>query len=98
MAKEFSFPFYKSKAWEHCRKSYSKSVGGLCENCLAKGIVKAGRIVHHIVPLTPQNISNPAITLGWDNLKLLCMDCHAEVHNRQNIGYKFDEDGNIIET
>lgn len=72
--------FYSSKKWKRCRNEYSKSAQHLCERCLRRGIVKPGEIVHHKIEITPENISDPSITLSYDNLELLCRDCHAEVH------------------
>lgn len=31
--------FYSTWAWRNCRALYIKSVGGLCERCLAKGLI-----------------------------------------------------------
>lgn len=74
--------FYSSGAWKKCRESYRKSVGGLCENCLKKGIYTPGEIVHHnIEHVTPDNVDNPEVTLSFDNLELLCRDCHAKEHD-----------------
>ena len=39
-------------------------------------------IVHHLIELDPVNINNPEITLNFNNLELLCRDCHAEVHEQ----------------
>ena len=103
--KEFAKSFYLSAAWKKCRASYIKSVDGICENCLRKGLYTPGKIVHHKIHLTPENINNPNISLSWDNLELLCQDCHTEEHDsdiRQGKGlkerrYKFDKAGNCIE-
>lgn len=92
--KEFAASFYKSKAWQHCRSSYAKSVGGLCEQCLKAGLVKTGDIVHHKVKLTPANINDPAVSLSWNNLELLCRDCHAKAHGTAK-RYKVDEMGRV---
>ena len=74
--------FYSSGAWKKCRENYRKSVGGLCENCLKKGIYTPGDIVHHsITHVTPDNVDNPEVTLSFDNLELLCRDCHAKEHD-----------------
>ena len=78
--KEFAKKFYKSKAWQKARQSYAASVGWLCEECLRKGMVTPGEIVHHKIFLTPENIGNPAVTLAFENLELLCRDCHAAKH------------------
>lgn len=67
----------------------------MCEVCLAKGIYKPGVIVHHKIHLTPELIAQPEITLSFDNLQLLCRDCHALAH-RPEKRYKCDELGRII--
>ena len=92
--KEFAKKFYKSKAWQNTRDAYAASVGGLCEDCLERGLYKAGEIVHHKRALTPENISDPLVTLAWDNLKLLCRDCHAKEHGSVK-RYKVDEFGKV---
>ena len=91
----FARSFYKSKAWQRTREAYAASKGGLCERCLQSGAYKAGEIVHHKQELTPENINEPEITLAWDNLELLCRDCHAKVHKKAR-RYKVDEYGRVI--
>ena len=91
--------FYATPAWKHTRKAYRQSVGGLCERCLAKGIVTPAEIVHHIVPLTDDNISNLDLALGWGNLQALCRKCHAEVHEEMKAKgqrYTIDEMGRVV--
>ena len=91
MAKEFSRAFYKSAAWQACRSSYWRQVGGLCEDCLKAGRFTPGVEVHHIEELTPDNIGNPAVTLNPDNLVLLCHDCHMARHKGQTKRYTVDK-------
>ena len=97
--KTFAKQFYTSRAWSRCRVAYRKSVGGLCEVCLTKGLYKPGEIVHHKIELTPMNITNPKITLDWNNLQLVCRDCHAQIHDgrhgRKKRRYTINEDGSI---
>lgn len=93
---EFAKGFYRSKAWQQCRDGYARSVGGLCERCLAKGLYRPGEIVHHVKPLTADNIADPQITLSWDNLELVCRDCHGELHRRKARRYRVvDELGHV---
>lgn len=40
------------------------------------------------------NIYNPDITLNFDNLELLCIDCHNKEHFAENI---FNEAGELVE-
>jgi 5-methylcytosine-specific restriction endonuclease McrA len=93
--KKYAETFYKSKAWQQCRDAYMRSVGGLCERCFAKGIVKAGEIVHHKKPITPANITDPNITLSFNNLQLVCRECHAEAHGARQTRYMIDEYGRV---
>lgn len=94
--KEYAKHFYKSIKWQDCRNAYSTSVGGLCERCLKAGEYTPGEIVHHKIPITPENINNPEITLSWDNLELLCRDCHSLVHNGSKRRYKVDAYGHVV--
>lgn len=60
------------------------------------GIYTPGKIVHHKTRLTPDNIHDTSITLNWDNLMLVCQDCHAKVHKTEaHERYFIDEFGNI---
>ena len=90
--------FYKSYAWQQCRDAYAKSVGGLCERCLQRGLYTPGEIVHHKIHLTPGNITDPKITTSFDNLCLLCRTCHEEIHKRPRsfMRYTIDKDGRVI--
>ena len=93
--KEFARDFYFSPAWKKTREAYKKSVGGLCEICWAKGIVRPGEIVHHKIHLSPDNISDQNISLSWDNLQCVCRDCHARLHGEEK-RYELDEFGRVI--
>lgn len=95
MAREFAKDFYNSIQWRECRESYARSKGYLCERCMERGIYRAGEIVHHKIHLTPENINDPSITLSFDNLKLVCRDCHAVEHKPEK-RYKFDELGKLV--
>lgn len=95
--KDYAKTFYKSKAWQKCRAGYMKSVGGLCERCLMRGLIVPGVIVHHKCYLTPENIKDPSITLNFSNLEYLCHDCHNKEHFKENFEkrYKIDENGAV---
>ena len=93
--REFAEGFYNSPAWKATRKAYSKSKGGLCERCLAKGLISPGEAVHHKIHLTPENINDPNVTLNWSNLELLCRNCHGEEHKKIKRRYKVDELGRV---
>ena len=95
--REFAKGFYQSKEWLDTRQAYAASVGWLCEDCLAKGLYTPGKVVHHVTPLTPQNIRNPAVALSWNNLRLVCQGCHAAEH-RQKSGRRYEvmPDGTVV--
>lgn len=100
--KDYAKTFYKSKQWQQCRLAYLKSVGGLCERCLAKGLIVPGKIVHHKIHLSPENIKNPHISLDWNNLELVCHQCHNEIHdtdlhkNKTTKRYLIDPNGKVF--
>ena len=94
--KEFAQQFYSSRPWQDTRRAYRKSVGGLCEECLKHGVYRAGEIVHHKIPIDPNNINNPNITLNWNNLVYLCRDCHGKMHDKKMRRYTVDEMGRVI--
>ena len=82
MAQAFAKSFYSSKTWQDCRNGYKAYRRHLCEDCLARGLYVPGDIVHHVVELTPENIGDPNVSLNWDNLRLVCRQCHGDVHNK----------------
>lgn len=102
--KDFAEAFYKSKRWKACRLAYFKYRNGICERCR-----EAGKIVHHKIRLTPNNIHDSSVTLSFDNLELLCQDCHNKEHDvemksgrrekkkpKTNLRYSIDQNGNIL--
>lgn len=93
-----SFPFYRSKPWKQCRAAYIRSVNGLCERCLEKGIVKAADIVHHIIELDDEKARDPEIAFNFDNLQALCIECHNEIHfgKSKPKRYIIAEDGRVL--
>lgn len=95
MSKPYAQQFYSSEAWNQTRKAYRKSVGGLCEKCLAKGLYVPGVIVHHKIHLTPQNVHIPEIAMDWGNLELVCRECHAEEHGKRKKRYTVDGFGRV---
>jgi len=95
MAKDYAKPFYNSKAWQKTQAAYMASKYYVCENC--GGVA---HLVHHITPITPVNIVNPVITLHWNNLQALCIDCHNTVHMVGAIcakGLRFNSRGDLIQ-
>lgn len=95
----FARSFYTSDEWRACRAGYLDKVGGLCERCLAKGIITAGDSkhpieVHHKTRLTPATLADPSVALNWDNLEALCWQCHREEHH-PTIRWRCDADGHV---
>jgi len=85
--------FYSSYTWRRCRKTFLASKGGLCESCLAKGLITPAVHVHHKVRLTAETVHDPAVALSWDNLMALCEDCHQSQHNTRR--WRCGPDGRI---
>ena len=88
--------FYVSWTWRRCRKAFAESKGNLCERCLNAGSKDRPLEVHHKIPLTAENIHDPKVTLNWNNLELLCKDCHDEERERKQKRWKVGPDGKVI--
>ena len=94
--RDFARSFYKSQAWKRLRNDIMKRDGGICRDCWDRGMLTPAEEVHHIIPLTPDNISDPDIALNPENLVSLCRDCHKARHSEKPIRYTVDEMGRVI--
>lgn len=95
MAREFAKSFYNSKEWINSRNGYIQSKNYICERC--GGIAT---ICHHKEHLTPNNIDDLEVTLKWDCLQAVCLDCHNRIHGNGDTtreGLMFDNNGNLIQ-
>ena len=77
--------FYNSKAWKDCELLYKKKMHFLCELCKEKGVLTPGEIVHHKIHLTAENVHDAEISLNFDNLQLLCIPCHNNIHHKKPV-------------
>lgn len=96
--KPWAAAFYNSKAWRNMREVIMGRDARLCQDCLQKGIYTPAEEVHHITPLTPENIGDPAVSLNADNLISLCKECHKARHNPEKQmpkRYEVDELGRV---
>lgn len=92
--------FYNTTKWQSTRTAYYDSVLGLCERCKKKKLYEVGKIVHHKIELTLDNYKDDDLAYGFDNLELLCANCHNK-HHKKTLGstlkgLMFDDEGNLI--
>lgn len=89
--------FYKGPQWQAVREIVIKRDQYLCQDCKTAGRITPAEEVHHIIELTPENIYNPEIALGLNNLISLCRECHKARHagGRPVRRYKVDELGRV---
>lgn len=93
--REFAKRFYSGQAWKKTRAAYMASQNFICERC-----GDGAYIVHHREYLTPENLNDPFIALGWDNLEALCLSCHSQEHMGGEAtaeGLRFNADGEIVQ-
>ena len=94
--------FYTSWIWRKCRKTFAESKGNLCERCMKRGVIEPGSKdrpleVHHKIPLTADNVTDPEISLNWENLELLCKTCHDQERERRGgKRWKIGPDGRVL--
>lgn len=92
MPKNYAKNFYNSIAWKSLSRLIAEENYYICCRCNKP----ANRyIVHHIIPITPDNINDYNITMNKDNLMLLCLPCHNAVHSNDNNSIIFDSEGNV---
>lgn len=105
MAREFAVRFYHSDDWKTARELCMMAHYGMCARCMKAGRFVHADIVHHKVPLTPENINDPSVSLSQSNLEPLCRKCHAKEHPEiysktkgchDDRRYAFDENGNLV--
>ena len=95
MAQSWSIAFYNSKLWKQQRRFALQRDGYSCRDCSSRA-----EEVHHIIELTPANISDYDISLNLDNLVSLCFDCHQKRHKGEGDlpnGFVFDENGHPVQ-
>ena len=66
--------FYHTKRWKHLR-DYFLSTSPICVECAKRGIVTAGQLVDHIIPIT-----DGGAAMDINNLQTLCAACHNRKH------------------
>ena len=89
---EFARKFYKTQAWKKTRAAIWSRDRGLCVDCLKRGLLTPAEEVHHVEPLTPENISDPSVTLNPANLVSLCRECHKARHDPDDGPRRYDVD------
>ena len=81
--------FYQTAEWKALRAMKFGEANGICEECLKKSKIVAGKEIHHILPIDTSE--------GWKrryditNLKCLCPQCHNQIHERISPLQKFNE-------
>lgn len=86
--------FYRSPRWRKARAAYLEQRHHMCERC-----GRPATFVHHRVYITPENVGDPSVTLGFGNLEALCQECHNREHFGTGCtapGLTFDSRGNLV--
>lgn len=75
-----------AKRWSQVKAIVWNRANGLCEECLANGIVTPGVDCHHKIPVESANPDDPKAMerLAYDvnNIELLCIPCHIKAHQQ----------------
>lgn len=88
--------FYQSKQWKNVRQYVLRRDLYTCQECHSKRATE----IHHVIPLSTNNIYNELISLNPDNLLSLCHNCHTRitkgVTGDVDKDYIFGDDGQVI--
>ena len=71
-------PFYNTREWHELRERKRRAEHFECERCRSKGIHSQAYTVHHRKYLR----KFPELAMSYDNLELLCEQCHYEEHHK----------------
>ena len=74
---------YNDPRWRPLREQVMARDGGLCQECLGRGILTPATQVHHRVSPFQRGLSQQDFDFyAWDlsNLEAICRDCHAAIH------------------
>jgi 5-methylcytosine-specific restriction endonuclease McrA len=83
---------YKTVRWQKLRKLYFEMVLGVCERCGG-----TGKILHHKIEISESNLNNYEIVWGFDNLELVCLECHNKIHRKgDRKDYRVNEMGELV--
>jgi len=93
LARSVPKAFYNGPAWQACRSGYLQ-LHPFCEDCLMRGIYTPAEHVHHMIWLTADNYTDARISLNFDNLRAVCVECHNRRHaTPRQQRYTVDERG-----
>ena len=79
--------FYTGKDWNDFRQviiaQRTRADGFVYDEITGKPIIKAYDIIlHHVIPLTLENVNDASIALNPDNIQIVSFRTHNEIHNR----------------
>lgn len=81
---------YQGKDHKEWRRQVMMRDMYLCQHCKAKGIVRAAKQAHHILPIE----THWDLRYDVDNGVALCKNCHNFEHSRVSPMQKFMEEWN----
>lgn len=74
--------FYTSKIWSDFRRGLIVERGTVCEHCGQRIIRGHELILHHVDPLTEENVNDYEVSLNPENIMIVHHKCHNEIHER----------------
>ena len=74
---------YNNPQWSKTRLEAIKRANGVCEVCYAKGRLREGNEVHHIVKVSKGNNDT---NYDLDNLIYVCTSCHRAIEEMNVYG------------
>lgn len=87
--------FYSTKMWQRARNLALANARYQCDVCGSPKDLQ----VHHIIPITLNNINDKNVTINQNNLQVLCVRCHNSIERGKGHtakGVKFDKNGQLI--
>ena len=79
--------FYRCQEWLDFRKiviaeRLDEDSQTICEYCGKPILRNYDIILHHVIPLTPENVDDARISLNPENIQIVHLKCHNRIHGK----------------
>lgn len=91
--RKWQHKFYNSKQWKDLRNEVRRRKRMTCDVC--HRFIRGKSICDHIKEITPENKDSLEVILNFENLQLLCFECHNAKTFGEKINFVIEKRKNV---